>query len=237
MEISLKEKVAIVTGASSGIGAATAIKMAEAGAKVVLAARRDNESQAVPYDPVLAEQILDDAGYPRDHNGVRFGLPFFIRVGRGDEAIGMAVVDDWRSVGIDVNEWMAEYQTYRPRLITRTATEPWIHSAGAENPQAPWDWPVMGLSECSISRGGINIGIEVRELCEFYDAMNAEPDKTARVVLRNGINDFLLEWNPAIGTIAIPQVAIANPNKIASWDMPLSVREASIHHPEFIAIQ
>lgn len=52
----LENKVAVVTGASSGIGAATAIKMAEAGAKVVLAARRETEGQAVK------EQITSSGG-------------------------------------------------------------------------------------------------------------------------------------------------------------------------------
>ena len=36
----LNGKIALVTGASSGIGAATAVKLAEAGAKVGIAARR-----------------------------------------------------------------------------------------------------------------------------------------------------------------------------------------------------
>lgn len=36
-------KVALVTGASSGIGAATALKLAEAGAKVGIAARRTDK--------------------------------------------------------------------------------------------------------------------------------------------------------------------------------------------------
>ncbi|WAQ97997.1 Y2567-like protein [Mya arenaria] len=44
---SLDDKVAIVTGASSGIGKAIATAMAEAGAKVSMAARRTNKLQEV----------------------------------------------------------------------------------------------------------------------------------------------------------------------------------------------
>ncbi len=43
----LTGKVAIVTGASSGIGAATALLLAQSGAKVVVAARRQAEGDAV----------------------------------------------------------------------------------------------------------------------------------------------------------------------------------------------
>ncbi|MAE59886.1 MAG: hypothetical protein CMJ49_00865 [Planctomycetaceae bacterium] len=43
----LNSKVIVITGASSGIGAATAIQAAEAGMKVVLAARRADRLQAV----------------------------------------------------------------------------------------------------------------------------------------------------------------------------------------------
>lgn len=43
----LNGKVAIVTGASSGIGAATALLLAQSGAKVVVAARRQAEGDAV----------------------------------------------------------------------------------------------------------------------------------------------------------------------------------------------
>ena len=191
---------------------------------------------ATPYDPARAAALLDEAGYPLV-DGVRFEMPFFIRIGRGDEEIGTAVAGMWRELGIDVQDWKAQYQTYRPNLIGRTATAPWIHSAGAESPQAPWDWPVMGNSECSRGRGGFNIAIEIRELCEFFDAMSEEGDVAKRNELRNANVEFLAHWMPVIGTVARPNVALMNPNKIASWDMPLSVREAALHHPEFIVLK
>jgi len=44
---SLKNKVALITGGTSGIGEAAALQLAGAGAKVVVAGRRENEGQAV----------------------------------------------------------------------------------------------------------------------------------------------------------------------------------------------
>src|SRR6266849_3218756 len=47
MKTSLENKVALVTGGTSGIGKAAALALAKAGAKVVVAGRRENEGQAV----------------------------------------------------------------------------------------------------------------------------------------------------------------------------------------------
>jgi 3-oxoacyl-[acyl-carrier protein] reductase len=74
---SLKEKVALVTGASQGIGRATALALAEAGAKVVVAARSEEklaslaaeieasggQALAVPMDVADAAQVK--AGFQR----------------------------------------------------------------------------------------------------------------------------------------------------------------------------
>lgn len=54
---SIKDKVIVITGASSGIGASAARKLAQLGAKVVLAARREDQLKA------LVEEIGGNAMY------------------------------------------------------------------------------------------------------------------------------------------------------------------------------
>ena len=51
--MSIENKVVIITGASSGIGEATAYKLAEKGAKLVLGARREDRLQAIA-DKIIA---------------------------------------------------------------------------------------------------------------------------------------------------------------------------------------
>ncbi len=52
----IKEKVIVIMGASSGIGEATAVKLAEQGAKVVIAARREECIKALAEK--LGENVL-----------------------------------------------------------------------------------------------------------------------------------------------------------------------------------
>jgi len=52
----IKDKVAIITGASSGIGYATALALSKAGAKVAIGARRVDRLEE------LAKKILTDGG-------------------------------------------------------------------------------------------------------------------------------------------------------------------------------
>jgi len=65
MNASLENKVAVVTGGTSGIGKAAALALAKAGAKVVVAGRRENEGKAVVQTiektggkPTTASQVL-----------------------------------------------------------------------------------------------------------------------------------------------------------------------------------
>src|SRR6058998_2046965 len=76
MNASLENKVAVVTGGTSGIGKATALALAKAGAKVVVAGRRENEGQAVV-------KAIENAG----------GQALFVRTDTSREAEVKALVD------------------------------------------------------------------------------------------------------------------------------------------------
>src|SRR5438093_3320166 len=76
MKTSLENKVAVVTGGTSGIGKAAAVALAKAGAKVVVAGRRENEGQAVV-------QAIEKAG----------GKALFVKTDVTREADVKALVD------------------------------------------------------------------------------------------------------------------------------------------------
>ncbi len=108
---SLKDRVALVTGASQGIGRATALALASAGAKVACAARNveklesvvaeigamDREARAIPMDVADAEQVK--AGFKEVTE--RFGrLDILVNnaaVTRDGLALRMKA-DDWENV-------------------------------------------------------------------------------------------------------------------------------------------
>jgi 3-hydroxy acid dehydrogenase / malonic semialdehyde reductase len=106
----LRGKVAFITGASSGIGAACAERFAEAGARLLLAARRNDRLQEMVADlrSAGAEDVHTVALDVRDKKQVQTvvdGLPLSWQaidilinnagLSRGLEKVDEGKVDDW----------------------------------------------------------------------------------------------------------------------------------------------
>ena len=87
----VKDKVIIVTGASSGFGKYTAMKAAELGGKVVLAARRDN----------LLKEICDDI---RAKGGEASYIKTDLRDQRQAEDMAQFAIDTYGAIDILVND-------------------------------------------------------------------------------------------------------------------------------------
>lgn len=105
---SLAEKVAVVTGASQGIGRETALALAEAGAKVAVAARNESKLQA------LAEEIASKGA-------VAFALKMDVADADQVKAGFKAVLDKFGRIDILVNNAAIT----RDGLAVRMKQEDW----------------------------------------------------------------------------------------------------------------
>ena len=89
-EFSLEGKVAVITGASRGIGRAIALRYAQAGARMVVSSRKLDNVQAV------ADEIVKSGGE---------ALPFQAHVGRPEDVIALVqhAIDTFGRLDIAVN--------------------------------------------------------------------------------------------------------------------------------------
>ena len=111
---SLKDKVALVTGASQGIGRDTALALTEAGAKVVVAARNEEKLAALVGEIVLAGgQALALRMDVADTEQVRAGFKQVIeKFARLDILVNnAAITHDGLSVRMKQQDWDAVIRT------------------------------------------------------------------------------------------------------------------------------
>jgi len=90
----LQDRIALVTGASSGIGEATAIALAEAGAKVAIAARRRErlDELALRLQGLGAEPLVLEADLFDEHVAQRIVADTEAHYGRLDILVNNAGV-------------------------------------------------------------------------------------------------------------------------------------------------
>jgi len=119
----LDGRVALVTGASSGIGEATAIALAEAGAKVAIAARRRDRLQALAdrLAPLGAEPLVLEADLLDEHIAQRIVADTERHFGRLDILVNNAGVMYLEPVAeADLGRWRRMLELNVLSLIAST---------------------------------------------------------------------------------------------------------------------
>ncbi|SHK83498.1 SDR family oxidoreductase [Chryseobacterium polytrichastri] len=110
----LNESVTIITGASSGIGAATALKLAKAGTSIVLVSRADDKiekvKQQIENEGGKAEIFVADVTDIVQMNAmVAFTIEKFGRVDNLINNAGLMLFSKWKDLAI--SEWNAMIDT------------------------------------------------------------------------------------------------------------------------------
>ena len=180
-----------------------------------------------PYDPAEAESLLDQAGLPRNSNGIRFEIPLFANAdfqGLRRE-IADAVADMWLEVGVDTTVQKFNYSVYRPSIVARATTLPWMSNGDDGKTTWPWDWP-KGQDHTSLTRGGYGIGVELPFMAQTWLDVAAEPDRQKRIELNNALADYLFDEAVVFGVINMPNPIVYNPNAIDVWPMNPSLFSA-----------
>lgn len=123
MSARLKNRIALVTGASSGIGEATAIALAEAGAKVAVAARRRDrlDELATRLGALGAEPLVLPADLLDEHEAQRIVAETEAHYGRLDVLVNNAGVMYLEPVAeADLGRWRRMLELNVLSLIAST---------------------------------------------------------------------------------------------------------------------
>ncbi|MEV6925208.1 SDR family NAD(P)-dependent oxidoreductase [Dactylosporangium sp. NPDC051485] len=143
MSVSLSGRVALVTGASSGIGAATARQLAAAGADVVLLARRGDRLDAVAQD--IAEAGARSLALPVDirseqdvHAAVERAVDHFGRLDIAVASAGLMVLGPFLDMTPAQSRQMAETNLLG-LIFTAHAVMPHLVATAAQTPNSVAD--------------------------------------------------------------------------------------------------
>ena len=176
---------------------------------------------AVQYDPELAEELLDKAGYPRGPDGIRFEMPLYTPTFvTSYKELGEAVMGFWQEIGVKSEaQFGGSYAIFRPLQVSRSYPGPWMTFLGGPSAiTTSYDTP-KGLLNTTLVVGGSNYGSDSPFMDEKYQAMSAELDREKRIVLQTEIIDWLHDWMLSPGVVLQPNIVAYNPKVIESWPM------------------
>ena len=172
-----------------------------------------------PFDPALAERMLDQSGNIK-RNGKRFEIPLFGPDFSNaiNQELGDAIAGFWDEIGVKTTVQKFAYSVYRPTIVARATTLPWVTGGDDGHSLWPWDWP-KAQDHTSLTRGGYGIGIEIPFMAEKWLEIAGETDSATRISLNNEVADYMFDQAFDVGVVGVPAPITFNPNSIADWPM------------------
>lgn len=178
----LENTVTIITGASSGIGAATALQLAGKGSKIVLAARNEEKLQK------LVSQIKDTGGKAAYHltdvserssleDLVQFAISKYGKVDSLVNNAGLMLFSDWKDVAVDdwdkmidtnIRGYLHAIAAVLPGMIAQghgkilnMSSVAGLHVGGSSGVYSATKFFIRGITESLRKEVGVEHGIQV----------------------------------------------------------------------------
>ena len=145
-------------------------------------------------------------------------MPLFAPVPGDDAEIADAVAGFFDEIGVITSVQKFSYSVFRPTIVARSTTLPWVTQCDDGKSTWPWDWP-KSQDHTSLTRGGFGCGIEIPVVANGWVAAAAEPDPAKRVLLNNAVAEYLFQQAISPGVVGQPAPITYNPLSIAEWPM------------------
>lgn len=143
-----------------------------------------------PYDPETAEQMLDEAGWPRGEDGTRFSIAFQAGQGRylNDVNVVQAIAQYLEDVGLDVDLQIMDWSSvYIPLIRERDAGPLYFIGSGG----ALWS-PLYDMTDLATVESGTNYThwADPRWFSRWDDIANAETEEERREIVNEMLRVF-----------------------------------------------
>ncbi len=171
-----------------------------------------------PYDPDEAGRLLDEAGYPLEEDDKRFDIPLYAPNPGGYQELADEIAGYWQEIGVNTSVQKFAYSVYRPGIVARATTMPWVTQCNDGKSAWPWNWP-KSADHTSLTRGGFGCGLEIKKAADTWIAVAAEPDPAKQIEMNNELAQYLFDHAVSFGVVSTPAPITYNPIKIAEWPM------------------
>lgn len=150
----------------------------------------NQDLEPYPYDPETAEQMLDEAGYPRGEDGTRFSIAFQAGQGRylNDVNVVQAIAQYLEDVGLDVDLQIMDWSSvYIPLIRERDAGPLYFIGSGG----ALWS-PLYDMTDLATVESGTNYTHwdDPRWFGRWDDIADAETEEERREIIDEMLRVF-----------------------------------------------